>query len=427
MNRFLIPNSEGFERPARVYARLAQVEEDEKDDRGDVLQFAAVDADWSDHRWSDHRAEDLKSLHVFDDAPISVVEIRRDQAERAGFTVREDQVAEEDAWVQITFGGNGEEIEHFLNLFADPLIRRLSGIGRIPRALLQRLTIITSLNGVRAASRTEIQDALDVSGSLEAVAVYDVGQGNCNAVVDGAFRPLLYFDIGGGVLHNHRTFPSVLSQFCFTASPTIVLSHWDWDHWSSAARDPRATHATWIVPDQQLDPVHAAMASQILANGTLLIWPAGLPSVSFSSLEIRKCTGKPRNHDGLALLVSDPAGDGAQILLTGDARYTAIPGALGPNYAGLVASHHGGRMSSRRVPGRATTGTERVAYSYGVPNSYGHVLPATRANHQAGGWTAELETTATMVPRPAHCALGWTALTPGLTPCGGATASSGSA
>jgi hypothetical protein len=41
-----------------------------------------------------------------------------------------------------------------------------------------------------------------------AAAVYDVGHGNCNALLDSAGFPGLYFDFGGGVLANRKSFPS---------------------------------------------------------------------------------------------------------------------------------------------------------------------------------------------------------------------------
>jgi hypothetical protein len=57
----------------------------------------------------------------------------------------------------------------------------------------------------------------------------------------------MYADLGGGVIGHATSFPADFKRLCLTRSPTIVLSHWDWDHWSSAGRFPAAQTMTWIV------------------------------------------------------------------------------------------------------------------------------------------------------------------------------------
>jgi hypothetical protein len=413
MNQFLRLGGESGEPPGRVYARFAQQEED---DEGNVLeiQFGAVDASWADAYAAEERPG-----RAYEKAPLSVVTMAEPVARQMGYAAPDDTAEAPDEWLELTFGATGPEVDQYLNLFAAPVKRPLTKVGRVPKKTGTLLSTITSLAGLPHATPAQLTTALALKRNPHAVAVYDVGQGNCNAVLDSGFLPLLYFDFGGGVLGHRGTFPTALKEFCFSAQPTIVLSHWDWDHWSSAGRDVRAERCTWIVPDQIVDPIHQAMATTINAHGTLLIWPPRTTSVVSGPLEIRKCTGTGRNHSGLALTVSDPSGHGDSILMTGDAHYTAIPGALGATYGGLVASHHGGRMTSSSVPKRSATSHERLAYSYGVPNSYGHVLTRTEANHRAGHWTPDLRTTSRSSADPAHIAIGWSTLTPGPPPCCG--------
>lgn len=164
---------------------------------------------------------------------------------------------------------------------------------------------------------------------VEWVAVYDVGQGNANGICDGAETPLIYFDLGGGVTQNAATFPTALTDFCYARKPPVVLSHWDWDHWSAGARFNAASKLKWIVPNQWLGGVHATFAAGLYAAGNLLVWPAGLDSISVGQVTILKYSGrgKGRNHTGLAIEVAGPNGQ-PPILLAGDARYSAIPGSL---------------------------------------------------------------------------------------------------
>jgi hypothetical protein len=70
-------------------------------------------------------------------------------------------------------------------------------------------------------------------------------RGSANAVLDLNGVPCMYADLGGGVIGHATSFPADFKRLCLT--PTIVLSHWDWDHWSSAGRFPAAQTMTWIV------------------------------------------------------------------------------------------------------------------------------------------------------------------------------------
>jgi hypothetical protein len=70
-------------------------------------------------------------------------------------------------------------------------------------------------------------------------------QGASNAAV-AAGVVWLYFDLGGAVNGNLGTFPPELRRFCFSTHPPVVLSHWDWDHWSSASRGGRDVESTGV-------------------------------------------------------------------------------------------------------------------------------------------------------------------------------------
>lgn len=277
---------------------------------------------------------------------------------------------------------------------------------------------LASLGGIPDADPRDLVASLSLRHQPYAVGIYEVGQGNCNAILDSQFVALLYFDFGGGVTQNAKTFPPQLRHFCFFYKPTIVLSHWDWDHWSSARakRDPEAQQQTWIVPRQTFGGVHGAMAASIVSSGRLLIWPNTLPALRVGFIEIRKCTGAPRNDDGLVLLAHDPQRERLPIRLTGDAQYEFMPEVFHTSYAGLVAMHHGGRMSSS-APKPSPAGN--LVYSFGRDNSFDHAFPETRNWHIACGWTRALETANPKTPQPAHIAIGWGLLAPPVLRCHG--------
>lgn len=291
-------------------------------------------------------------------------------------------------------------VKHYDNLFADGGVRYLTTVHRVYGPTSDELDKLVDTSGIPDADPSLIEQLIGRRG--DAVAVYDVGQGNCNAILMHHI-PQLYFDLGGGVLDHASTFPSALQSFCFTERPAIVLSHWDWDHWSSAYRDPRAFKHYWIVPRQEFGAIHAACAARIGAN--LLFWPSNTTALGAGSIRIEKCTsrGKNRNHTGLALTVSD---GNHTILLPGDARYTAFPsGRPGAGAAlSVVAPHHGADMRSAHVPPTTGQPESRVAYSCGNPNRYGHPWKAVEL-HADAGWSRMLRTDARRSGKPAHIGL----------------------
>ena len=161
--------------------------------------------------------------------------------------------------------------------------------------------------------------------------------------------------------------------------------HWDWDHWSSAARFPQSQNLTWIVPLQKPGVAHSAMALNIVRQGRLLVWPKHLRRVRAGQVRVEKCTGKSgRNNTGLAMLVDGPRGQ-PPILLTGDAGYSAIPSGR-DECLSIVASHHGADMKSKRTPQCLRDPASRIAYSYGPDNSFRHPRDCTYTRHHAKGW-----------------------------------------
>ena len=128
--------------------------------------------------------------------------------------------------------------EQFHNLFQDPTERGVIDVRPAASSESAMLKRLAGWQDVEGAAPTDIEEVISRTEPVDAVAVYDVGQGAATALLSRGV-PTLYFDFGGSALGNWRSFPEPLNQFCMTANPPVVLSHWDWDHWSSALRDHR--------------------------------------------------------------------------------------------------------------------------------------------------------------------------------------------
>lgn len=415
------------EPPPRIYALFDQQTDE-------TIYLDTVDANWFDDVfWQEGGLGRWRE--TADYAPVHVLELPRgtEPAEfivglsGAGFAY--DQFDDDSvplSWLELRLNPSGENARIYYTLFGQAFPVGVDYVSIAPAAAATRLERAFDLSE-HTASQAQIAKALSLRGSVEWIGVYDVGQGNMNGLCDLWGLPLTYFDLGGGVLANTGTFPAAFRNICFTMSPRIILSHWDWDHWSSAARFPQATSMTWIVPNQQLGAVHAAMAATIAANGSLLVWPPGLASVTAGQVTVEKCLGTVgRNHSGLAVLVDGPLGE-KPILLTGDARYSAIPSGTA-ELMSIVAAHHGADMRSKATPICSGHSAARIAYSYGPSNTFGHPRACTFDRHHANAWPHRSFQPAGAIDRHAadlrpglgHIALGWNAraVPPGQ-PCGG--------
>lgn len=430
--------------PRRLYALLDQSDVTITERRR--LLFDSVDADWFDEFGRREFSQPPQPTMVggyYERAPVYVLQwdvipsappatlrqlnlgLPHSQEDETWLAPMEQE------WIELQVNpasGPQSDAWLFYNLFAEPLpisiasSRPLSASNNDPVMALANSDPLASIpDSTVPAIGAEIKSALG-GRPVDHVGIYDIGQGSCAGLSSGK-KTVIYSDFGGGVLGNTHTFPPALKIFCFCASrlPPVILSHWDWDHWSSANRDTRALASTWIVPRQKpLGHVHGTFISAVqAAGGQFLIWPSGGAGCSVGQIKLDKCTGSRRNDSGLALTVAAPptqAGD--PVLLPGDATYSHLPSTIAAPFDSIACPHHGGAMRGAAAPACPGQAHSRLAYSYGLPNVYGHPLAPTRSAHDAAQWfDPTVNPTSTPLVRETaqrsaaglgHIAVGWT-------------------
>lgn len=296
----------------------------------------------------------------------------------------------------------------YTNLFSDGTPVRVKG-RPADNKLVARMRPGLILDEL--AQKTKIKDLSKFLSGIglrsDGVAIYDVGQGAWQGVIDRRTgKPFLFVDVGGGVLYNRRTFPKKFERPHH--APIIILSHWDWDHWSSARRFPSLLKAHWIAPPVPKKPIQTRMALDIMRVGRLTILP--LPpgqSVSAGCIRIERCTGVTENDRGLAVTVSSRQKNGRTCLLPGDAAYRYVPSVVTAGsspFNAICMSHHGGRLHSKDYPKPKSRGI--AVNSAGPGNTYKHPLFATLSAHKVAGWPLPIQT-GTSGSRPCHIFLPW--------------------
>jgi len=231
------------------------------------------------------------------------------------------------------------------------------------------------------------------------VAVYNVGQGNMNAILDNSGIPVAYFDVGGGSFRNSHTYlPKSRKKLCFKKATFIILSHWDSDHWWTYYwllrnyPDDVNPQPKWIVPDQDLGPFQYGFYKLLKEKGHQILVCTKKVKCSFDFGDIEVGTGGSKNDSGIVLKAKIGS---LKFLLPGDASYDAISPKPNKQYDGIVASHHGGKstdnISDFPIPMFADKG--KIVYSYGTNNSYNHPSLNSVAKHGRVSWLNIKETT----------------------------------
>lgn len=220
------------------------------------------------------------------------------------------------------------------------------------------------------------------------VRVVDVGQASFSAIhiSKQIASPVLgYFDVGGPLFFHHKTFPSVFrEQKMVPTTGFVVLSHWDFDHYSLAvSKIPMLRNLAWYAPDQPVGPNAARLQALLGSNLTLL----SAPSFNVGSgIELWKGTGASsnRNDSGYAMRITRAGGP---VLLSGDLPYSLLPAGIGNQFSAIVVTHHGGAFTGP-PPAPLAKGAV-AAVSYGLPNRYHHPNAVAIRLHQSAGWSIQ--------------------------------------
>lgn len=259
-------------------------------------------------------------------------------------------------------------------------------------------------------------DAIDISRyplipmdiyEILGICVYNCGQGDSIAVYgldkdsrkaksgEGLQKPL-HIDYGGYQDNPHRqhNYVNCLSHWPIHPDGTILLTHWDQDHYWSGLRDTNLHTKKWLVPRQKVSS-RVAVFSTKLQNGGC--WPENrihnairFRTGSGDEIWIEKIAkmSKPgrtenRNESGLAVSILRKRVNNIPdlIICPGDAPYSKIPHLqyLRPacRLIGFVAYHHGSEAHWRQSDSDILTAGPAVSmptvvYSASPNNQWKH-------------------------------------------------------
>lgn len=231
--------------------------------------------------------------------------------------------------------------------------------------------------GSAAKARQSLNTAYRALLSTANPTALDVGQASCNHLVTKPEKGSLYFDAGEPIWLHVLTAPMTLAP---TPATTVVLSHWDSDHYALGRHHHAFAGAKWIAPAQTVGPNAYNFAKTLRDANRLQLVDGSSATWSGSGFELLRCTGTNLNGGGIALCLHTSRGT---VLLTGDADYDQIPTPAGTRFTAIQMPHHGGRLPNA-CPIPPCQGATGVAIaSFGAKNRYGHPNATTLKRHKA--------------------------------------------
>lgn len=380
------PEREAHFEPRRVYGVLDWPEEMDGLDGEFELSLELIDADSIDGR----EGYAANQAWWTDEARVSIARLEIDKRDDFLFRIAQERGDGPAPIVEFEIGlaGGDRPTIHHTNLFNDGIERSAGPITPVPPDKAQSLSRAFSLSNMPIAEPDQIRQMLERTGRESDLAMlYDIGQGNAAALYGRLGCPRIFIDFGGGVLANTRTYPKHGCEFCCADTDLVILSHWDWDHWSSALRQPQSgiLDKTWLAPpDKSIGPVHRKFAAQLT---NLQIWPDGESEISGGGIKIFRCTGKTRNDSGLGVLWKPSQSEGSGFLFPGDCDYSYLPANIKTLFLdGIIASHHGAVCKSGTLPPKPKSSSSRWYVSAGPGNLYGHPTSKGYRQHTKAGW-----------------------------------------
>lgn len=418
MNSFFSREEYRRDFPRRAFARLDDIEpivQGPDDDLTFILD--AVDADWegfgeggpfnlSDpnlegriagywrRRFGREGGDGDDGPDGYEKVPIFRLEI----SVSPGDALYQELPREEETWISLELSEDaaGVPVEVYGGLFAPAIQAFLhSPPSKAPSGPLSLLFDMTTWPD---ASPVDLMAALNQPYAVDTLVCFDIGQGSASALLCSCCSaPIYYFDTGCGSGRNAPTAPTNI-DFCICAGPTVILSHWDTDHWAGASGHAGMLARNWVVPRQTISTTHTTFANDILkAGGNILVVGHGAAPLAWSTgaqeYDLRRATGTGRNGSGLVLIVTDLASSRSWVL-TGDAGYHLIAQPVPADIAAMVVPHHGADMGTTSIPFvRSHSSYARLFYSFGPNNGHGpkkppvrHPVAAAVTAHQSQNW-----------------------------------------
>jgi len=268
--------------------------------------------------------------------------------------------------------------------------------------------------------KTGLEARLAVTAPITSIGAMDIGQGNCNLLLDTANEPFTYFDLGYplwfyvGSLPANMNYANLGGAYMgpITQNPPandleVVLSHWDWDHWR-LGKVANMNTLRWIVPYQ---PIGGSALAFYNSLTNVQVYNNGPFNGAGGTYDLYRCApgnlpaAAVLNNTGIAMNVHMklPVGTvpATTVLMTGDANFSSIQGGPFNFVAGIEAVHHGSNAhgASGNLPAPIGGTPGRIFYSYGLRMQggvlvyvYGFPVPAAVNDYHVGGWTIESAT-----------------------------------
>lgn len=245
--------------------------------------------------------------------------------------------------------------------------------------------------------------------TITKVKVANVGQGSCNLLYTRGHgnRPAAVYDLGYGKGKLTGTAEDSLTN-AIAQSYSIVISHWDLDHYRYLLRDPQKILATskHVTAPKFGSNTGVSVKKTVSSIGGCRLIDANTGPIHFYgavvfNIDMRTTTlanGRSKNDVGAITVCIRDYNCNPLLLMPADASYTYVSNqqtsANSPSLKYLVATHHGSTRNIGTIPRPLNNHyLSAVMYSYGQGNRYGHNSATAQPFYQRRGWNAAPQVT----------------------------------
>ncbi|KEO51126.1 hypothetical protein [Thalassospira permensis] len=241
------------------------------------------------------------------------------------------------------------------------------------------------------AKRSEVKKLLNNLQVATGIVVYDVGQasfcGLTRTNYNGEIEAICFFDVGLPLPFNKKTEPKSRTKPVCSEDTLIILSHWDYDHFTLGRREQRKTKFQWIAPTQYVGPGTLRFVNRLLQDNKLLLINQLRKPIATHEIHLSRCNGPIADSNNSGLALSYKLNHGT-VVLTGDANYDYVTFRKNAKVAGVTVPHHGSPGTSPPKT-LVRSNCPKAIVSYGDGNTYGHPDEPTLYAHMNDGWTVK--------------------------------------
>ncbi|WP_252213718.1 hypothetical protein [Clostridium sp. VAP41] len=236
---------------------------------------------------------------------------------------------------------------------------------------------------------TELDKVFTYNLNVDLFRIHRVGQGSCNSIIfKQQYSHKLFYDVGISKYvekdSNYKIYTHRFSMFNLQKFSTIIISHWDEDHYLGVYLDKNREllYKTWITPKIEDTCLNAKRLGYLISIfGKLIMIDDSIKGHFYNKDDVFLFKGDGNNKNDSGIIIGIKTSTNKNLVAMGDVPYknasffsTYLHGCFNQiNY--LIVPHHGAFLGLNNIfSSKITSNVAVISVGY---NQYGHPTNST--------------------------------------------------